>query len=64
MATQCQVCGRGALKANWKSHSNIKTIRRQKINLQTKRIDGVKTMVCTSCIRKFSKAPSKRAVAA
>jgi len=51
----CEICQRGPLKANWKSHSNIKTIRRQKLNLQLKRIDGKKMVVCTSCLKTLAK---------
>jgi ribosomal protein L28 len=55
----CEICGREPLKANWKSHSNIKTIRRQKINLQSKKIDGKKMLVCTSCLKTLAKAATK-----
>ncbi|PIS32534.1 MAG: 50S ribosomal protein L28 [Parcubacteria group bacterium CG08_land_8_20_14_0_20_48_21] len=52
----CAVCGRGSLRAKSRSHSNIGTLRRQHINLQTKTIDGKKTKVCTSCLRNLQKA--------
>lgn len=55
----CEVCVRTPLKGNQKSHSNIKTIRRQKINLQTKRIDGKKTTICTSCLKSVNKQKTK-----
>lgn len=58
MAT-CAICQRDSLKANWKSHSNIKTIRRQKLNLQSKKIDGKKMMVCTSCLKNLVKQKTK-----
>lgn len=58
MAT-CEICGREPLKGNQKSHSNIKTIRRQKLNLQTKKVNGKKVIVCTSCIRTMAKPPKK-----
>ena len=51
----CKICGREPLKANWRSHSNVKTIRRQKLNLQSKTIDGKKVRVCTSCLRTMAK---------
>ena len=56
---KCEICGREPLKGNQKSHSNIKTIRRQKLNLQTKKIKNKKTIVCTSCIRTMAKPPKK-----
>jgi ribosomal protein L28 len=51
MATHCDVCGRGPMKGATRSHSNIKTIRRQNINLHPKRIDGKRLMLCTKCIK-------------
>jgi len=56
----CDICGREPLKANWRSHSNIKTIRRQKLNLQSKKIDGKKMTVCTSCLKTLSKPAPER----
>ncbi|MFA6215042.1 MAG: 50S ribosomal protein L28 [Patescibacteria group bacterium] len=55
----CDICGRQPLKANWISHSNIKTIRRQKLNLQAKKIDGKKMTICTSCLKTLSKKKTK-----
>ncbi|MFA6254942.1 MAG: L28 family ribosomal protein [Patescibacteria group bacterium] len=55
----CDICSREPLKANWKSHSNIKTIRRQKLNLQTKKIGGKRMTICTSCLRTLSKQKTK-----
>ncbi|MDD2806916.1 MAG: L28 family ribosomal protein [Patescibacteria group bacterium] len=58
MAT-CAICQRDSLKANWVSHSNIKTIRRQKLNLQRQKINGKKTTVCTSCMKNLVKQKTK-----
>ncbi|PJE76036.1 50S ribosomal protein L28 [Candidatus Uhrbacteria bacterium CG10_big_fil_rev_8_21_14_0_10_48_11] len=55
MAKLCDQCGRGSAKATNRSHSNIATLRRQYINLQTKHIDGTKVKLCTSCIRTNTK---------
>jgi ribosomal protein L28 len=56
MAKKCDVCGRGSTRGATRSHSNIKTIRRQNINLQVKTINGKKKKICTSCIRTMAKA--------
>jgi large subunit ribosomal protein L28 len=55
MARKCELCGRGPKKDASRSHSNIKTIKRQYINLQTKRIDGRKMLVCTKCLKTMAK---------
>jgi ribosomal protein L28 len=55
MAKVCDLCGRGSTKDAARSHSNIKTIQRQNINLQSKKIDGKKLNVCTKCIKTMSK---------
>jgi len=39
-----------------RSHSNIKTLKRKFINLQTKKIDGKKIRICTSCLKTKVKA--------
>lgn len=60
MPKKCDLCGRGATKGASRSHSKIKTLRRQGINLQSKVVDGQKSKVCTSCIRTMAK-PKKAA---
>ncbi|MFH1456679.1 MAG: 50S ribosomal protein L28 [Patescibacteria group bacterium] len=55
MARTCNICGRGSLKGHKVSHSNIKTIKRQALNLQTKTINGKKERICTKCIRTTKK---------
>jgi ribosomal protein L28 len=55
MSRVCEVCERGAGKGNKRSHSNIATLRRFGINLQTKKIDGERLKVCTRCIKTLSK---------
>lgn len=62
MANVCEICGKRRLVGNLVSHSNIKTKRRQKPNVQRLRavVNGTSRRVraCTRCIRggKVSKA--------
>jgi len=56
MAKKCDLCGRSSTKGAKRSHSNIKTIKRQDINLQTKTIDGKKMKVCAKCLKTMVKA--------
>jgi large subunit ribosomal protein L28 len=55
MAFTCEICGKGRLVGNKVSHSNIKTKRVQKPNLQRVKalIDGSpqRIRVCTRCLR-------------
>ncbi|MFH1426210.1 MAG: L28 family ribosomal protein [Candidatus Kerfeldbacteria bacterium] len=51
MSKVCDVCSRGYLKGNSRSHSNIATIKRQQLNLQSATINGKKVKACTRCIR-------------
>jgi len=55
MAKKCDLCGRSATKGASRSHSKIKTLKRQGINLQSKVLEGVKVKVCTSCLRTMAK---------
>ncbi|MFH1661619.1 MAG: bL28 family ribosomal protein [Candidatus Falkowbacteria bacterium] len=55
MSKQCDICGRSATKGASRSHSNIKTLKRQGINLQTKKIDGKKSKVCVKCLKTMAK---------
>ena len=61
MAKVCDMCGRGGLVINWRSHSNIATKHKQNLNLQPRKIDGVSLRVCTSCTRTETKAKRKAA---
>ena len=58
MAMICFVCNKGRLVGNRVSHSNIKTKRVQRPNLQSVRalIDGAprRIRVCTRCLRSGS----------
>lgn len=55
MSKKCDLCGRSSTKGASRSHSNIKTLRRQNINLQSKIIDGKKLKVCTRCLKTMVK---------
>lgn len=55
MAKQCDLCKRKATKGASRSHSKIKTLKRQGINLQSRAIAGAQFKVCTSCIRTLNK---------
>ena len=55
MSKKCDICGRSATKGASRSHSNIKTLRRQNINLQSKKVGGRKIKVCVKCIRTIAK---------
>jgi len=55
MGKTCDLCGRGSRKGATRSHSKIKTLKRQDINLQTRNIDDMKIKVCTSCLRTAAK---------
>jgi ribosomal protein L28 len=55
MAKKCDLCGRSATKGASRSHSKIKTLKRQNINLQTQTIEGLKVKICTSCMRTMEK---------
>lgn len=55
MAKQCDLCGRGPMRGASRSHSKIRTLKKQYINLQSRVIEGVKVKVCTSCLRTMVK---------
>jgi len=48
---KCDICQKGSQKAANRSHSKVKTLRRQKPNLQ--KLDD--HMVCTKCRRTITK---------
>ncbi|HLB66623.1 MAG TPA: bL28 family ribosomal protein [Candidatus Saccharimonadales bacterium] len=56
MARTCDKCGRGYHKAVSRSHSHIKTLKRQHLNLQTKTVAGVRLRICARCIKTLAKA--------
>jgi len=55
MSKKCDICQRGSTRDASRSHSNIKTLKRQHINLQIKTIDGKRMNVCAKCIKTSKK---------
>lgn len=55
MSKRCEICKKGSTKGAKRSHSNIKTIKRQNRNLQTRKFNGVKIRICTKCLRTLMK---------
>jgi large subunit ribosomal protein L28 len=55
MSRVCQLSGRKTRSGNSRSHSNIATRRKFQVNLQTKRVGGVKLRLSTRAIRTLSK---------
>ena len=55
MANRCEICGKGSMTGNLVSHSNIKTKRVSKANIQRIKavVDGTpqRVRVCTRCLR-------------
>ncbi len=52
---QCEICGKGYLKGNKRSHSKKATIKRQQPNLQKTTVKGKKVTACAKCIKAQSK---------
>lgn len=61
MAKKCDMCGRGSTKGASRSHSKIKTLKRQNINLQNRKVEGVSVKLCTSCLRTITKPERMKA---
>ncbi len=51
----CQKCGKGPKVKIKRSHSMQATKTKQYPNIQTKRINGKKMSICTSCISRMTK---------
>jgi large subunit ribosomal protein L28 len=55
MSNKCEICGKGSMAGHLVSHSNIKTKRVTKPNLQRLKAvvngESVRVRVCTRCIR-------------
>lgn len=62
MARMCEICQRKAVIGNSRSKSNIATKRRMSLNLQTKKIDGKRMVICTSCLKSIVKTKKKQTV--
>ncbi|MEK7653249.1 MAG: 50S ribosomal protein L28 [Patescibacteria group bacterium] len=59
MSQTCSICGRGTATGFNVSHSKVKTKRKQKINLKSKKIGGRKIKICTNCLKTMSKKAAK-----
>jgi ribosomal protein L28 len=55
MSKRCDLCKRGATKGASRSHSKIQTLKRQNINLQTKKVGDIKLKICIKCMRTLAK---------
>ncbi|MFA6184263.1 MAG: 50S ribosomal protein L28 [Parcubacteria group bacterium] len=55
MSRTCEICNRGTSTGHSRSHSNIATKRKFKVNIQQKKVEGQKIKVCTRCIRTMNK---------
>lgn len=55
MSRKCDLCARTAVNNVSRSHSMHATKRKQFVNLQSKKVDGTKINVCTSCLRTLAK---------
>lgn len=60
MAKTCDLCGRGTTRDASRSHSNVKTVKRQYINLQSKKIAGRKMKICTKCLKTLNKKTAEK----
>lgn len=47
----CDLCARGTGVMQKKSHSQVKHKTHQKINVQTKRMDGGSVRLCSKCLK-------------
>ena len=55
MAKKCDACERGSRKGATRSHSNVKTIKRQNISLHTRKVIGGSVKLCTKCLKTANK---------
>lgn len=55
MSRVCDICHRGTMSGNSRSHSNISTRRKFAINLQSKTINGKTVKICTKCLKTMVK---------
>lgn len=51
----CDLCARGTGVMQKHSHSQVKHKTHQKINVQTKRMDGGSVRLCSKCLKTISK---------
>ncbi|MCW1891829.1 MAG: 50S ribosomal protein L28 [Candidatus Uhrbacteria bacterium] len=55
MSRVCAITGRGPKASRSRSHSNVRSLRRQGINLQTIRIDGKKFRIAARTLKTLKK---------
>ena len=55
MSKICENCNRKAMSGNLRSHSNVSTKRKMQLNLQNKKINNKKMLICTSCLKTINK---------
>lgn len=51
----CDICTRGTQVMQKKSHSQIKHKTHQKVNVQTKKVDGGSMLLCSKCLKTITK---------
>lgn len=56
MGRTCEICGKGVVRANHVSHSQVKVPRTQKPNLQKITVDGTQIKSCSTCRRTIFKS--------
>ncbi len=56
MSRTCDLTGRGTRTGNSRSHSNIASRRTFKVNVQTKRLGGMKVKLSTKALRTLAKS--------
>ncbi len=57
MSQFCAACGRGSLTVNLRSKSERAVKSRQKVNLQSRRIDGKRVKICARCLKTMARKP-------
>ncbi|RJQ35203.1 50S ribosomal protein L28 [Candidatus Parcubacteria bacterium] len=60
MAKVCEICQKRAMIGNIRSHSNIASKRKMKVNLQSKKIGNKRITACTSCLKTIKKLQKNR----
>ncbi|MEK7532258.1 MAG: L28 family ribosomal protein [Patescibacteria group bacterium] len=53
--TVCTICSRGPVRAKSVSHSKRRVLRRQRINIQMRTLNGTRVGACTRCVRTMAK---------
>ncbi|HPO11472.1 MAG TPA: bL28 family ribosomal protein [bacterium] len=51
----CDLCARGTGVMQKHSHSQVKHKTHQKVNVQTKRLDGGSVRLCSKCLKTINK---------